>query len=360
MRPGSLRLLGRAPDPDEPAARPRSSGRARWFRRAGLFVLSLVCARTIIDLVGAIDWDAVTAGLARLHAWQVAVLVGVVGVRQVLNSMPLAHFVDGLSVVRAIGCDQGSGLVSMIAPPTSDKVFRLVVLRSWGIDLDRAAAGSTCSIVMLNLARWISPLLGVLLLLWVRFDAIYTAVAALSLLLAGAIFAAMLLVTRSQAQAAWFGRRSGRLAARVRGSVDPERWADLSADFQGHIADRFRTGLVLTLPTLVGKIVVDATMVLLAVRFVGVSRAELPALEILAGFLVVFPLTLFPLHGLGIFDATLVAALTAVGGVELEADLVAALVTYRVVALGTPAALGAAFTLGWRRSTRRRPRPRTM
>jgi uncharacterized membrane protein YbhN (UPF0104 family) len=45
--------------------------------------------------------------------------------------------------------------------------------------------------------------------------------------------------------------------------------------------------------------------------------------------------------------------LTSVGGVELEAALVAALVTYRVVTLGTPALLGALFIVGWRRTRRR-------
>ena len=61
------------------------------------------------------------------------------------------------------------------------------------------------------------------------------------------------------------------------------------------------------------------------------TRPELSWVEVVAAFLVAFPLTMFPIQGLGIFDATLVAALTSVGGVELEAGLVAALVTYRVV-----------------------------
>jgi uncharacterized membrane protein YbhN (UPF0104 family) len=110
------------------------------------------------------------------------------------------------------------------------------------------------------------------------------------------------------------------------------------------------------MPTLVVKLFVDAAIVLLAIRFVGVARVQLSAVEIVAAFLVVFPLTLFPFHGVGILDATLVAALTTVGGVELEADLVAALVTYRVVTLGTPALLGALFMLGWRRTTDRAER----
>ena len=72
----------------------------------------------------------------------------------------------------------------------------------------------------------------------------------------------------------------------------------------------------------------------------------------IAAFLVAFPLTLFPLQGIGIFDAAVIAELAAVGGVHLEAALVAAMFTYRVVTLGTPALLGALFMLVWRRTHR--------
>ena len=34
--------------------------------------------------------------------------------RQVLNALPLVFFIDGLSVVRATACDQGSALLSMV------------------------------------------------------------------------------------------------------------------------------------------------------------------------------------------------------------------------------------------------------
>jgi uncharacterized membrane protein YbhN (UPF0104 family) len=317
-----------------------------------LFVLSVVCARIIINLVGAIDWDAVWSGIEHLEPWQFVLLIAVLVLRQVLNASPLVYFIDGLSVFRATGCDQGTTLMSMIAPPTSDKVFRIVVLRSWGFDVGRAVAGSTCNILVFYVARWIAPLVGVIILIGVRFDTAYGLTAAVSLLVAVAILAAALLVTRSAALAGGLGRWAGRQATRIRRSVDPERWAAQSVDFQGYVARRFRRGLALSLPTLVGMLLVDALIVVLAIRFVGIGGDQLPWTEIVAAFLVVFPLTLFPLQGLGVLDAALVGALTAVGGVQLEAQLVAAMVTYRVVTLGTPALLGALFILTWRRGTR--------
>jgi hypothetical protein len=149
-----------------------------------LFALALACARIIFNLVGTIQWDVVWAGIEHLRAWQIAVLVALVLLRQLLNAMPLVYFIDGLSVFRAAASDQGATLMSMVAPPTADSVFRILVLRSWGIDVDRAAAGGTSNILVYYMARWIAPLLGVLLLISVRFDTGYAVVAAGSFLIA--------------------------------------------------------------------------------------------------------------------------------------------------------------------------------
>jgi len=330
-----------------------------WIRRLVLLILALVCARIIINLVGDIDWDAVWRGVEHLTAWQFALLIALVLLRQALNAMPLVYFIKGLSVFKATASDQGATLMSMIAPPTADSVFRIMVLRSWGIDIDRAAAGGTSNILVFYMARWIAPLLGVLVLLSARFDGTYALVAGGSLVVAVAVFVGGLLVTRSRALAERLGRTAGRVARRVRRSVDPERWASSVAGFQGHIADRYRVGVALSIPTLIVKLLVDATICVLAIRFVGVDSAQLSAVEIVAAFLVVFPLTLFPFQGIGILDAALVAALTSVGGIELEAQLVAAMVTYRVVTLGVPALMGALFVLAWRLTTDPEDRVRT-
>ena len=53
-----------------------------------------------------------------------------------------------------------------------------------------------------------------------------------------------------------------------------------------------------------------------------------------------YPLTLFPLMGLGILDAVLLAAYVNVGGIEIEPELVAALVVWRVFTILGPITLG--------------------
>lgn len=223
------------------------------------------------------------------------------------------------------------------------------------IDLDKAVAGSTCNTLVFYIARWLAPTLGVLLLLagTARFRAAYTTTAALSFLVVVAIIAGALLVTKSQVLAARFGRWAGSAAGRIRRSVDPEVWASAVARFQAQVGNRFRSGLARSMPALAAKLLADAGVLLLAIRFVGIGQGRLSWVEVVAAFLVAFPLTLFPFHGLALLDATLVAELTSVGGTSLEAGLVAALVTYRVVTLGTPAVLGALFIVGWRHTQRR-------
>ena len=55
--------------------------------------------------------------------------------------------------------------------------------------------------------------------------------------------------------------------------------------------------------------------------------------------------------GLGILDAVLLAAFVNVGGIEIEPELVAALVVWRVVTILGPITLGAAAMALWRHST---------
>ena len=99
-------------------------------------------------------------------------------------------------------------------------------------------------------------------------------------------------------------------------------------------------------------LLVDASILLLAIRFVGITQDQLSWVEVVAAFLVAFPLTMFPIQGLGIFDATIVAALTSVGGVELEAGAGGRPRHLPGVTIGTAALLGALFIVSWRHTRR--------
>jgi len=99
-------------------------------------------------------------------------------------------------------------------------------------------------------------------------------------------------------------------------------------------------------------VLVDALLIVLSVRFVGVSAQELSTTWIVTAFLAAYPLTLFPFSGLGLLDAVVVATLVDQAGTQVEAPLVAALLIWRVVTIGTPLLLGSLCLAWWRMTTR--------
>ena len=90
-------------------------------------------------------------------------------------------------------------------------------------------------------------------------------------------------------------------------------------------------------------------MLLLALRHVGVSEAEVSWIEALAAFALVRLLSAFPLTpgGLAVVELGLAAALVLAGGEE--APVVAAVLVFRVLTLLLPIPIGAVTWWLWRR-----------
>jgi uncharacterized membrane protein YbhN (UPF0104 family) len=139
------------------------------------------------------------------------------------------------------------------------------------------------------------------------------------------------------------------MAGSVRTSVDPEVWAGSAAGFQEHVASGYRRAFPRSLLVLSAMVLADACILLLALRFVGVSEGEVPAYEVIGIFFLAYPLTLPPLMGLGIYDVVLLATFMDLGGAALEPQLVAALTVWRAVTILGPVLLGGVVTLVWRR-----------
>jgi uncharacterized membrane protein YbhN (UPF0104 family) len=137
--------------------------------------------------------------------------------------------------------------------------------------------------------------------------------------------------------------------------VDPEVWAGAATGFQEHVAAGYRRAFPRSLLVLTAMVLTDACILLLALRFVGVAAADLPAYEVIGMFFLAYPLTLPPMMGLGIFDVVLLGAFMEVGGDALEPQLVAALTVWRAVTILGPVLLGAVVTLVWRRRTGKAP-----
>jgi uncharacterized membrane protein YbhN (UPF0104 family) len=326
------------------------AGRREWLVRALLLVVAAVVTVVIVRLVGQIDWAEVGSAMGLLSWWQPLVLLGLLVARQFLNAMPLALYIPGLSTYRATLNDVAASLMALVAPPPSDVALRLAMFASWGVSTAKATGGLVLNMLTFYIVRFAAPLAGFVLLFALGRSPGVRWLELISVALAVAMFVTLLLVVRSDRLALTVGRRAGRAACRVRKNVDPAAWAQACQDFRRDVEERFRHGFAKGLLSQWGMLAVDCGMLVLCLRFVGVSSAEVSLAEIAVAYLFAFPLTIFPFMGLGVVDALVLAAVVEVGGLGVEASAVAGLIVWRVFTLAGPAILGVAALGLWRRS----------
>jgi uncharacterized membrane protein YbhN (UPF0104 family) len=332
--------------PDVSTARP---GRRAWITRIVLLVVAALSTVTVVRLVGRVDWDVARDALTHLSWWHSIVLLAVVLVRQILLAMPLKFFIRGMTFYRATINDLGATLMYLIAPPPSDIALRVAMFKSWGVSAAKGLAGTVMNSLTFYVARFSAPLVGFVLLLAVGESPSFRWLELLSIAIAVAVLVTVLMVVRSDRLARTVGTRSGRIVRRFRRTVDPDRWADACQNFRADIADRFHSGFPLAVLSQVGHMVVDLTALILCLRFVGVTADEVGVVWIAIAYLFAFPFTVFPLWGIGIVDALILAALVEAGGHEVEAAAVAGLMVWRVFTVAVPVLLGAVAVAVWRR-----------
>ena len=323
--------------------------RSAWLRRLALLVVAALVTVIVVRLIGRIDWAAVYDALRHLTWWQPFVLLAVVVVRQMLNALPLALYIPRVSALRATVNDLGAILMSAVAPPPSDLALRVGMFNSWGVPTVQAVAGTLMNTLTFYIVRFAAPLLGFVLLLAVDEPAGLRWLDLAFVAIAVAILVAVLLVVRSDQLAVRVGSFSGRMARKVRRSVDPDAWVRACVDFRVQISARFRYGFVRSLLALCGMLAADLTVLVLSLRFVGVSSSEVALVYVAIAYLFAYPFTLFPFSGLGIVDALVLAAVVEAGGLEVEAAAVAALVVWRVFTVAVPIVMGLGAVTAWRR-----------
>jgi putative heme transporter len=311
--------------------------------------VALVATVVVVRLVGRVDWSEVGDALTHLAWWHAPVLLAVLVVRQVLNALPLALYIPGVSAYRATQNDQVAILMSTIAPPPSDIALRMAMFSSWGVPVAKGLAGTLMNTLTFYIVRFGAPAVGFVLLAATGQKAGLRWADLVSVAVSVGIFVGLMLVLRSEPLARRVGTTGGRLASRFRASVDPEAWAAACVQFRIDVAARFRRGFPRSLLALSAMLVVDLSMLVMSLRFVGLDTGEVPVVEVAVAYLFAYPFTLFPFSGIGIVDVLVLAAVVQSGGVEVEAAAVAGLVVWRVFTIGGPLALGALGLAAWRR-----------
>ncbi len=149
----------------------------------------------------------------------------------------------------------------------------------------------------------------------------------------------------------------GGIVRRVRRHVDPQRWAESCAAFRGDVEGRFYRAFPGSLLSQAAMIAVDLLMVVLCLRFVGITSDQVGFGDVAVAYLFAYPFTIFPFSGMGVVDALLVAGIVEAGGLGVEASAVAALIVWRVFTVGLVIAMGAVSIAVWRHGVRARPAP---
>lgn len=320
------------------------------MRRLVLLAVSGVITVVVVRLVGAIAWAEVWDALTHLSWWQPIVLVVVLLVRQVLNALPLALYIPGISIYRATLNDLGSILMSTVAPPPSDLAIRMSMFSSWEVSTPKALAGVVMNTLTFYIVRFSAPAVGFLLLAATGRPPGARWFELLSIAIAVTILVGVLFTVRSDRLARRVGTTAARLARRVRKDIESEAWAQACLGFRRDIATRFRHGFPRSLLALVGMLVADLAILALCLRFVGVDPTEVSLLEIAIAYLFAYPFTIFPFSGIGVVDALVLAALVEAGGLEIEAACVAALLVWRVFTVAGPVLMGVGALGIWRRT----------
>ena len=166
----------------------------------------------------------------------------------------------------------------------------------------------------------------------------------------------LVLVFRSEAMARKVGHAIGSLIGHVRrlfGKATENDLGDKAARFRREtIILARRRWFMLTWTTLLSQLALCFVLVL-SLRHMGVSEQELPFVEIFAVYSFSRLLSAVPITpgGVGVIDLGYIAGLTAFDGTE-KAQIVAAVLIFRVLTFGIQIPLGAVTYVIWRRTKR--------
>ena len=348
-------------DQEPAAAKPRS--RTRLAVQA---VLSLVLVVAIFYyLLKGIDLGQVWADIRAMTWLEDATLLAVAAWNLATYGLVWMAVAPGLGFWRATVMSQSTAAVANTVPwagPVIGTGMTYRMFGQWGYSGAQTTTAVLVSGVWNAFAKLGLPVLA-LALLALQGGASGARVVAGLVGIAGLVGAivAFALLLRSEELARRFGLWAGRVASRLLGLVrrpPVAGWEVATVRFRARTLDLLEGGWVpITAATLVSHLSLYAVL-LVSLRHVGVSDAEVSWVQVLAFFAFARLLTAVPFTpaGLGLVEATLITGLTAAGGDREQ--VTAAVLVFRALTWFLPILIGVVCYLWWRR-TRLRPQPVT-
>jgi uncharacterized membrane protein YbhN (UPF0104 family) len=296
-----------------------------------------------------IDYEETWNAIKSLAWWEFAILFGFAVARLPTEALIYRALLPGLHLRVGSEAYLSQNFAGLLPPPVSS-IVQYAYFRSDGFERQPALIGAVGSFIFPTAGRIVMPLVAVILLIATgNFRPEALIVAAISIIILLIAVALIWLVGRSDASARWVGNQSGRAISWVliRFRRDPiEGLGELLVNFRTHtygiVRERWFVGTI----AISVNLLFTFLLLLLSVRFVGLSSEETPWSGVFAALAVgFFAGCVLPLSssGMGTSDVVIIAALSAMSG---DASLAAAgefiwRVFYSVLALPI-----GVFTLG--------------
>ena len=260
-------------------------------------------------------------------------------------------FLPGLGLWRGSEAYLSSNFAGQLLPPPSASVVQYGYFRGGGYTADAAGLAALGSFIFPTIGRFLLPLVAlVLLLLTGELNDTVALAGALSLAISAIAGIAGFMFLRHDRSARWLGAKAQRPLSWILIRLKRDRIEDgagKASDLRTQALAVLREGWALGSIGVAANLFLTYLILLAALRFVGVSSAELSAPDAFAAFAIAFWAgAVFPItgSGLGVVDAVLIAMLVEQSGASDDA-LVAAALLWRVFYSVITLPLGA-VTLG--------------
>jgi putative heme transporter len=342
---------------------PPAAGRRSRTRLVVQSVLSLVLVVAIFYyLVTKIDLAQVWTAITDMTWLELATL----GLLAVWNLCTYAFVwmsvTPGLSFWHAFVMTQATTAVANTVPAGSAIGIGMTysMLGKWGYSRSRTTTAVLVSGVWNSFIKLGMPVLALALVLLqggAGGGRVIAAVLGIAGLVAAIVVFALML--RSEEQARRFGLLAGRVASRLLGMfgrAPVSGWELATVKFRTRTIDLVEHRWIwITVTSLVSHLSLYLVL-LVSLRDVGVSDAEVGWAEVLAVFAFARLVTAIPITpgGAGLVEAALIAGLVGAGGDKSQ--VAAAVLIYRALTWALPILVGIACYLWWRRSSIR-PEP---
>ena len=321
----------------------------------GLGSLVLIVAIFYFLLRG-IDFGQVWAAIRALTGLELATLAAIAGWNLCTYAFVWMSVTPGLSFWRAMVMTQATTAVANTVPGAGPVIgigMTYGMLGSWGYSRSRTTTAVLVSGVWNSFIKLGLPVLALALVALQGNASGARVTAALAgiggLVAAVTVFALML---RSQEDARRFGVLAGRVVSRLLrlvGRPPVTGWELATVKFRSRTIDLVEhRWLAITAASLVSHLSLYAVL-LLTLRHVGVSNAEVGWAEVLAVFAFARLATAIPITpgGAGVVELVLIGGLVAAGGAKPQ--VVAAVLVYRALTWLLPIPMGVGCYLWWRR-----------